>query len=194
MKHEREAIFLGIDKKIIRQRLKEAEFVLEHPECLMRRKTFDFPEAMGIKKKKRWGRVRQEFDKVTMTIKEVRGSGINDTLETELTVSDFDIACIFLRMCGLYEKGFQENMREAWTCNNVRVTIDSWPALQPFLEIEGSHVALVRRTAQKIGLDFSQAVFGSVDLLYEKELGIPSQAINNLPEITFLNPPKKSAT
>ena len=45
----------------------------------------------------------------------------------------------------------------------------------------------------ELGFDFEKAVFGSIDLVYEKELGIPTETIIKLPEITFENPPKKNA-
>ena len=95
MKNEIEATFLSVNKSSIRTILKEADFELKTPEYMMRRKTFDFPSTLGQKK---WGRVRQESDKVTMTVKEIRGTSINDTYETELIVNDFDtenIASIF---------------------------------------------------------------------------------------------------
>ena len=82
MKNEIVAKFLSVHKDSIRTKLKEAGFELKIPEYLMRRKTFDFSRVAPGRNK--WGRVRQEHDKVTMTVKEVSGSGINDTHEIEL--------------------------------------------------------------------------------------------------------------
>lgn len=187
MKNEIEATFLSVDKDSTRKKLKEEGFELRVPEYMMRRKTFDFPIVPGRKK---WARVRQESDKVTMTIKEIRGSGINDTYETELIVNDFDTASSFLEACGIAEKAFQENMREVWVRDGVEVTIDTWPGLNPFVEVEGETEEIVRRVSSDLGFDFSEALFGSIDLVYEKELDIPSETIIRLPEITFANPPK----
>lgn len=190
MKNEIEATFLSVDKDSVRARLKMAEFQLKTPEYLMRRKAFDFPIVSGRKK---WGRVRQESDKITMAIKEIRGSGINDTYEVEIVVNDFDAACSFFEACNIYAKAFQESMREVWVRNGAEVTIDTWPGLNPFVEIEGANEKIVREISNELGFDFKKAVFGSVDLVYEKELGIPAEKINCLPEITFSNPPKKNA-
>ncbi len=191
MKNEIEATFLAIDKEAVRNKFKEAGFILQTPEYTMRRKTFAFPNVPVGQKK--WGRVRQESKKVTMTIKEIRGSGINDTYETELVVNDFDTACAFLETCGIKAQAFQENMREVWTRDNIEATIDTWPGLKPFVEVEGTTEESVKKASQELGFDFTQAVFGSIDLVYEKELGIPSETIVQLPEITFANPPKKNA-
>lgn len=191
MKNEIEATFLSIDKDFIRAKLKNTGFELKIPEYLMKRKTFDFSRiAPGCNK---WGRVRQEPDKVTMTVKEIRGPGINDTYEVELIVNDFDTATSFFEACDIPAKAFQENMREVWVRDGVEVTIDTWPGLNPFVEIEGENEKIVRKISDELNFDFEKAVFGSIDLVYEKELGIPAETIIRLPEITFANPPKKNA-
>ena len=190
MKKEIEATFLSVDKDSTRAKLKKAGFELKTPEYMMRRKTFDFPSVSGRKK---WGRVRQESDKVTMTVKEIRGSGISDTYEVELIVNDFDTAASFFEACDIPVKAFQENMREMWVRDGVEVTIDTWPGLNPFVEIEGANEKIVQEISNELGFDFGKAVFGSIDLVYEKEIGIPAEIIIRLPEITFLNPPKKNA-
>lgn len=189
MKQEIEAKFLSVNKNAIRAKLLAAGFKLKTPEYLMRRKTFDFSHIAPQQNK--WGRVRQESNKVTMTVKEIRGTGINDTYEVELVVNDFDTACAFFEACGIPAKAFQENMREVWVRDDIEVTIDTWPGLNPFVEIEGKNEKIVREVAKELGFDFGKAVFGSIDLVYEKELGIPAQTIIYLPEITFANPPKK---
>lgn len=190
MKNEIEAMFLAVNKDSVRTKLKEVGFTLKIPEYLMRRKTFDFSHvAPGHNK---WGRVRQESDKITMAVKEVRGLGINDTYEVELIVNDFDTASAFFEACSIPAKAFQENMREAWVRDNVEVTIDTWPGLNPFVEIEGGTEEKVKEISNELGFNFEKAVFGSIDIVYEKELGIPAETIIRLSEITFINPPKKN--
>lgn len=191
MKNEIEATFLSIDKDSMRAKLKDAGFEFKTPEYMMRRKTFDFSHIAPGKNK--WGRVRQESNKVTMTVKEVRDSGINDTYEVELIVNDFDAAASFFEACNIPAKAFQENMREIWKRDEVEVTIDTWPGLNPFVEIEGVNEKTVREISKELGFDFEKAVFGSIDLVYEKELSIPAETIIRLPEITFANPPNKNA-
>jgi len=189
MKNEIEATFLKIDKDLVRTKLKNIGFELKTPEYTMRRKTFDFSRIAPGQNK--WGRVRQESDKVTMTVKEIRGSGINDTYEVELIVNDFDTASSFFEACGAPAKSFQENLRELWIRDGVDITIDTWPGLNPFIEIEGENEPIVREVSNELGFDFKEALFGSIDLVYEKELGIPAKTIIVLPEITFSKPPKK---
>ena len=127
MKKEIEATYLSVDKDAVRKKLETTGFELKTSEYTMRRKTFDFSRVAPGRNK--WGRVRQESDKVTMTVKEIRGSGINDTYEVELVVNDFDTASAFFEACNIPAKALQENMREAWNRDNVEVTIDTWPGL-----------------------------------------------------------------
>jgi adenylate cyclase class 2 len=191
MKKEIEATYLSVSKEGTRKKLKANGFVLQTPEYMMRRKTFDFSHVAPGRNK--WGRVRQESDKVTMTVKEVRGSGINDIYEVELIVNDFDTASAFFEACDIPAKAFQENMREVWNRDDVEVTIDTWPGLNPFIEIEAETEKAIQKVSEELGFNFDKAVFGSIDLVYEKELGIPAATIIKLPEITFANPPKKNA-
>lgn len=188
MNKEIEATFLRVEKEHVRESLQKGGFTLKHPEYLMRRKTFDFSRVSpGVNK---WGRVRQEADKVTMTIKEVKGSGIGDTYELEMIVDDFDKASHMFEQCNVPAKAFQENYREVWERDGVQVTIDTWPGLTPFVEIESDSEQKVKDISKELGFSFETAVFGSIDIVYEKELGIPAAEIVRLPEITFTNPPK----
>jgi adenylate cyclase class 2 len=192
MKNEIEATFLSVNKELMRAKLKETGFILSIPEYIMRRKTFKFPNVpIGHSK---WGRIRQESDKITMTIKDIRGSGISDVYESEIIVNDFNAGTAFFEACGITQNAFQENLREVWKHNEVEATIDTWPGLDPFIEVEGGNEDIVKKISEKLGFRFEEAVFGSIDLVYEKVLGIPSEEIINLPEITFKNPPKKNAT
>lgn len=188
MNQEIEATYLNIDKDSVRGKLKAVNFVLKHPEYLMRRKTFDFSRVSPGQNK--WGRVRQEADRVTMTIKEIKGSGINDIYELEMIVDDFEKASQMFELCNAPTKAFQENFREVWVRDTAQVTIDTWPGLRPFVEVEAGEEQSVKDISTELGFSFDSAVFGSIDLVYEKELGIPATEIVKLPNITFDNPPK----
>jgi adenylate cyclase class 2 len=61
--------------------------------------------------------------------------------------------------------------------DDIEATIDTWPGLEPFIEIEGPNKESVRNISEKLGFKFKHAVFGSIDLVYEKILGIPFEKI-----------------
>lgn len=191
MQVELEAKFLGIDKPTMRTALKACGFGCTQPEFTMRRKTMHFPESINMGN--RWGRVREEGDKVTMSIKWVRDAeALDGTLESETTVPTMAAGVAFLESCGLTVTSFQENLRETWhnADKTVMITLDTWPALKTFVEIEATTQESLVKTAQALGLDMNDALFGSVDYIYEKELGIDRNHFITLKEVTFDHPPK----
>lgn len=111
--------------------------------------------------------------------------------ELELRVDSFDSACEMFEQCGIPAKSFQENYRELWENKDIQVTIDTWPGLSPFAEVEARSEVIVKDISEQLGFNFSNAVFGSIDVVYEKELGIPASNVIRLSAITFENPPKK---
>jgi adenylate cyclase class 2 len=117
---ELEIKFLNIDIEQIRTKLISIGAQLILPEYIMKRKTFDFSKISPNKNK--WGRVRQEADKTTMTVKEITGNTIEDVLETEIMVDDFNKACKIFEECGINSKSFQENKREEWKYANTSIT------------------------------------------------------------------------
>jgi adenylate cyclase class 2 len=76
-----------------------------------------------------------------------------------------------LQRIGLREVRYQENYREEWRLAQVVFDFDTWRGLSTFVEIEGPDEASVRQAAAAVGLDFALARFGSVDEIYQSEIG-----------------------
>ncbi len=186
MEIEFEATFLKIDKDEIRVRLKKVGAKLMYPETLFKRDIFDTPNLI----EGGWLRVRKEANKITMSLKMVNGSKITDQKEIELQIDNYENGVNFLESIGARHKSYQETKRELWRLNGADITIDTWPGLSPILEIEGKNEEIVKNVSNLLEFDYSQAYFGAVDILYQAELGISKEIINNLPIITFENPPK----
>lgn len=185
---EFEATFIDIDTAAVREKLKSLGATCLKPETLMRRVVFFPPqEVQGG-----WLRVRDEGDVITMSLKQVTGSKIEDQKEVMLRIHDFTSGVNLLEALGARKKAYQETRREAWLYRDVEITIDTWPGLDPFVEVEGHNEDDVKSVANTLGLNYNEALFGSVDIIYEKKLGIPPDIINmHTPEITFENPPKR---
>lgn len=184
MKIEYEATFPNIDKDKIRERLKKAGAVLLRPEFLQKRCTFNLPSGHEINGG--WLRVRDEGDKITMTLKVVDGEKIENQKEIILEVENFSEAENFLVSLGCCKKSYQETKREIWNLDGVEVDIDEWPHLEPYVEVEGESEEMVKKVSEKIGFDYSQALFCCVTTLYQMKYGTPEEVINNqIPEITF---------
>lgn len=186
MHNEIEAQFLDIDKTKIRQKLKTIGARLVKPEVLMKRVVFSLD-------KHSYARVRDEGDKIVMTYKNVLDeNSILGTKEVNVVVDDYDNAILLLKSCGLKPKSREESYREKWTIDDVELCIDTWPWIPTFLEIEGPNEEKVWGVASKLGLDKSNAKFGSVDSTYRHYYGIDESVFNDeTPEVDFeMEPPK----
>ncbi|PJE64498.1 MAG: adenylyl cyclase [Candidatus Ryanbacteria bacterium CG10_big_fil_rev_8_21_14_0_10_43_42] len=184
MKTEYEATFTNIDKEWMRSKLKESGAILVRPEFLQRRVTFNLPNGVIIQGG--WLRVRDEGDKITLSLKAVHGDGIESQKEILLTVDDFNQAAGLLTILGCKQKSYQETKRELWKIGAVEITIDEWPFLEPFVEVEGSSEAEVKSTSELLGFDYNDALFCAVGTLYSKKYGIEESIINNkTPKIVF---------
>ena len=120
-----------------------------------------------------------------MSLKMNDGDKIEDQKEIRLEVSDFDDAVELLEAIGCERKSYQETKRELWILDDAEITIDEWPFLEPFVEVEGPSEQAVKRVAEKIGFDYGKAVFGAVGKLYKMRYGIHPDEVNRLPMIVF---------
>jgi len=168
----------------MRRQLRKAGAKLIRPNFLQRRVVFNLPKE--TKDKNSWIRVRDEGDKVTMSIKRIEGKKIKDQKEVCITVDDFEQAKRFLITIGCKEKSYQETKRELWVLRGSEITIDEWPYLEPLLEIEGESEEAVKDICRKMGLNFKEALFCAVDTLYSQKYKVSKDAINNhTKRITF---------
>jgi len=184
MEIEYEAVFTNIEPNTFRQVLTQAGANLVRAEYLQKRSAFNLPAS--VQTKKGWARVRDEGDKITMSVKSIEGEGIESQKESCVLVDDYQQAESFLTQLGCTKKAYQETKRELWMFDGVEVTIDTWPFLEPFVEVEGASEAAVQAVAQKLGFDWAEAKFCAVDTLYSEKYDVSTQQINDeTPEILF---------
>jgi len=181
---EYEATFENIDKEEIRKKLKKIGAKLLKPEFLQKRVVFNLPKGHEIKGG--WLRVRDEGDKVTMSLKVVDGIKIENQKEICLRIDNFNEAVKFLETTGCRKKAYQESKRELWEIDGVDICIDEWPFLEPYVEIEGKSEKEVVEVAKRLGFDYKKALFCSVDTLYNRKYNVSEEIINDkTPEIKF---------
>lgn len=181
---EYEATYANINKDAIRQKLKDVGATLARPEYLQKRVVFNVPE--GLHMKGGWLRVRDEGNRITLTLKVVYGEGIESQKEVLLEVDSLEKAEELLTLLGAHKTAYQENKRELWDLDGVEITIDEWPFLESFVEVEGKSGEAVKEASEKLGFTYQDALFGSVTVLYSRKYGIPEKTINNeIPKIVF---------
>lgn len=167
MKSEIEAKFLDIDLEETRRKLIELGGVCEQPMRLMRRVTID-NEFMHTGKDS-FLRVRDEGHRATMTYKRFDSQSVDSTKEIEVEVSDYEATVAILEQAGLDSRSTQESRRENWQLGDVEIMLDEWPWIKPYIEIEGESEAELCDTAEKLGFDWDDAVFGDVMAAYRAE-------------------------
>ena len=182
---EYEATFCEIDVKTIREKIKKLNGKLIKPKFNQRRTVLTFPKGHEIKGG--YLRVRNEKDKITMTLKIMKTNGLIDgQKEIELVVDNYNNAVNLLKMIGAEEKAIQETKREIWKLDGVEIMIDWWPFLDPIIEIEGKNENEVKKVSKKLGFDWNDAIFDSIDYVYSKKYSISKEKINNhIPKILF---------
>lgn len=184
MQVELEAKFLGVDPAAIRLRLQSLAAELVHPEHLMKRRPYDFADGR-LRSKGGWVRVRAEAGTVTLSYKQLNNRTLTGTHELTLEVNDFDKACELVEAIGLEATSYQETKREAWQFDGCEVTIDTWPWIPTFVEIEGPTEAKVKAVAQALGFDWAEALHGSVEIAYQHYYAVTEEEIWQWKEITF---------
>lgn len=189
MQAEIEAKFLDIDPDKIRAVLKECGADFMHPERLMKRRNFDYPDGR-LQKIGGWVRVRDEGDKVTLAYKRVIDfKAVDGTKEISIVVDDFDKTRNLLLAIGFDCTSYQETKREKWVLDGVEVTIDTWPWIPTFVELEGESEELIKNAAAKLGLNWAKALHGSVEIAYKSYYDVTDEEIDSWESITFIPVP-----
>lgn len=190
MQAEIEAKFLDVNIVDIRSRLESAGAECVRPMREMRRVLIEEPHHLA---ERAFLRVRDEGDKVTLTFKRKtveRGQDtVSSTHELETTVGDFDTTVQILAEAGWHYRSYQESRRETWRLGETEVTIDEWPWIKPYVEIEGPSEDAVQQVAKQLGFDWSKAVFSSVNSIYRRDYpDIQVRGVSETKEVRFSDP------
>lgn len=191
MTTEFEAKILNIDPDEIRSKLKKLGAHLVFPEKTFERWNFDF-ENKSLDAKRGWLRLREgEPDgRWTLAYKQFDGARVDGVKEVEVDIGSKDQMLILLSALGLEIKSHQQRKREQWRFGSIEIDIDTWPWIPTFLEIEGASEQEVRDYCEKLELDFSKAIFGAANHVYDV-YGILD--VNHIKELTFeVNPPRST--
>ncbi len=161
---ELETKVLDINKEEIIQKLKElgAE---EESEVLTRRWVFDI-ESENIE----FIRLRSDGKKHFLTYKyKTLGSvEVGRTEEIEVEVLDFDKTAEILRKLKFKRVFYQETKRHAFHLNEAEITIDTWPKIPPYMEIEAQTEEKIQEILKLLDLEGKDA--GDYDIfdIYQK--------------------------
>ena len=187
---EFEIVFTSIDKEKIIKKITKLGWICTMENFLMKRVVFINP----LDKSNSYVRVRFEWSKTTCTYKNILKwkLDINSIKELETEVNDFDTMVNIFRQLLWKEKSYEENYREIWKINwEIELMIDTWPWLNPYIEIEWKNEEIVKKYSTLLNFDYKEWVFWTAFNIYEKELNIDMETLMSLKNITFENIPKK---
>lgn len=176
MVKEKEVTILEIDETHFINKILNVG-AIKQGEFLQRRYVYDFNPINPNK----WIRLRTNGNKTTLTIKEIKDKhAIDGTEELEVTVGDFDNTNIILNQLGYKARNYQENYRKLFLLDNVEISIDSWPLIPTYAEIEGKNNKDVINALDKIGYSLSDATTLDVESIYREIYGINIKEIKEL--------------
>lgn len=143
-------------------------------EVLYKRWVFDIES-----KETQWIRLRDDGKTSTLTYKKRTGSGICETEEIETQVLDFETTAQILQKLNFKDKYYQENKRTMYELNNIEFSIDSWPMIPTYLEIESTCEKKVKEGLKLLNLENKDIGNISVVNVYKK-YNIDLHSIKNL--------------
>jgi adenylate cyclase, class 2 len=191
---EFEAKFYPVDKGKYRKKLLSIGAKLDIPERKMIRFVADrrvnsvLPNHTNI-------RVRDEGNLVRLSVKtsaEQDGS-LTDQKEIDVEVSDFDNTVQILETAGIKFNRRQETLREEWEYKNAQITIDTWPGLDPYSEIEADSEEKVKDIAKDLDFDWNKKIITPAPEVYSKVYGMDiEEVLVKVSNITFEDNPFKN--
>lgn len=191
---EFEVKFYPIDKVVYRKLLMDKGAKCTAPERKFRRwmiSRYDYPQLTCD-----YIRVRDESGVVRLSAKTHASAAgtVSDQKEIDVVVNSYDDTVALLTTMGYTRYSYQETMRETWMLDGAEITIDTWPGLSPFTEIEARSEDEVKTCAKKLGYAWNEKIITSVIELYMSEYSIDRNAVlENMRNLTFERMPFRKA-
>lgn len=175
MQIENEIKVLDIDVTAATQLLIELGFV-QKKELSFRRYVYD----VIPKDPTAWVRLRTDGTKTTLSFKQSLSDSIDGMKEIEITLDNFSDMHDILTCSGFKPKSYQENNRLVFEGMGCEVTIDSWPLIPPYMEIESNDKTTVEECLKALsGIKHSETTSLSTEEVY-KRYGIDLTTIDKL--------------
>jgi adenylate cyclase class 2 len=124
----------------------------------------------------KWVRLRESGGKTTIALKQifnrrnvggVRQHSIDDVKEIEIEINDLEKGKQLLEELGYFHKNYQEKRRISYALpNGVKVDIDFWAYIPPYLEIEAETEELVYKALLSLGFSRTDAKILNADDVY----------------------------
>lgn len=190
MDTEFEAKFYPVNKDKYRARLLSLGAKLILPDHKMRRTIIDgrsHPEFTC-----HYIHIRDEGNLVRLSAKthaDPEGA-LSDQKEIDVVVSDYDKTIRIFESMGFKFDRYQETLREVWHFQDAEITIDTWPGLEPYSEIEAGSEAQVKHIAEIIGFDWTKKIITACPEIFMEVYHLElEEVLDKVSNVTFENNP-----
>jgi len=190
MDTEFEAKFYPVNKDKYRQKLKSIGAKLVIPERKMRRAIFDARFHQELKC--HYIRVRDEGNLISLSAKThaSQTGSLSDQKEVDVEVSNYDKTLQIFEQMGYKPERYQETLRESWEYAGAEITIDTWPGLEPYSEIEAESEEKVKDIATKLGFSWDKKIITAAAEIFADVYHISiDEVLDKVSNITFDNNP-----
>lgn len=188
---EYECKFYPVNKEEYRKKLESLGAVLTIPERKMIRTIAD-SILNPMLTKNNYIRVRQEGNLIRLSYKTTadQTGNLTDQKEIDVEVSDFDKTVKIFESLGLKFGYIQETLREEWEYKGAQITIDTWPGLDTYSEIETTSEEKVKEIAADFGFDWNKKIITAAAEIYSRVYKIEiDEVLEKIKNITFENNP-----
>ncbi len=168
---EIECRFLEIDKGALIKKLKKLK-AKDKGEGMLEEKVL-YKTGIEWKPTNGFVRIRKSGKNITMTYKEHRLHTVDGTFEVELNIDDYAKADLLLEKMGWGNGRAQQKKRHTFELDGVTIDIDTWPKIPPYVELEGSSEAKLKKVAKKLELDWKKVEFHNARWVIEEVYKIP---------------------
>lgn len=190
METEFEAKFYPVDKDSYRKKLLSIGAKLTIPERKMRRVIGD--RRVNPQLNCDYIRIRDEGNLIRLSAKvhaKERGE-VGDQKEDDVVVLDFDKTKKIFEHSGFKFNRYQETLREEWEFEGSTITIDTWPGLDTYSEIETTSEGEVKRIAEMLEFNWNKKILTPAAEIFSKVYGIGiDEVLEKISNITFENNP-----
>lgn len=169
---EIEVRFLEVDQSTLSKRLLELG-AKDLGEDFLREIIFYHPDKEYDDNHRRFVRIRSMNKETVLTYKHHYEDSASGTVEIEFKIEDPKSAEAFMKELGWYQARVQEKERHSFQLGETTVDFDSWPKVPTYVELEGPSEQALKKTAQKLGLDWNKVIFERPTAVLKKYYNIP---------------------
>ena len=177
---EYEIRILNINESKLKKTILENKGKLSNKKRIMKIISYHHPYS----KKDSYIRIRDEGDKITMTIKTKFKSKF--PIEREVIINDIEEGDAILKFLGCKKKYIVEKIRETYKINGCKeLVFDSYPGLPTYFEIDCDNENNLKKVSKLLGYNLDDHDNTSTNDLYLKHYGIKKD--RKLGDLTFAN-------